>query len=276
MERFSLIKRDCRVGCIRLKADYIWQIVLVLIGALASAYAGYWFGNRPEEPAIIEYRESVNKDLRERIGDTEKLEITFDGNKLEQVSRISFGVANTSDSDFGPIELHFEIEDPRITPLFHDVTPPDTYPKDAVSLMSSKDGVYVFELDYLNRSDSIWEGTFNFSFYFGEAPPKIDLKVGSKGISLKEYDLLTPNSIATIFISNVWWLIAIYGIIIYISIRFLRTHDKIKESKFKQSLIFILKKNQSLSDDEKIDKILESSKSSPSFKEVVSKVFSKQ
>jgi len=37
-----------------LKTGHIWQVLLILIGALASAYAGYWIGHQPEESLVVE------------------------------------------------------------------------------------------------------------------------------------------------------------------------------------------------------------------------------
>ena len=36
-----------------MKAEYFWQMLFVLVGALATAYAGYWFGNQQENVSFL-------------------------------------------------------------------------------------------------------------------------------------------------------------------------------------------------------------------------------
>ncbi|WP_230432450.1 hypothetical protein [Plesiomonas shigelloides] len=121
-----------------MKTEYFWQILFVLLGALASAYAGYWFGNQPDQATNIEYRLDSNSNLQRLIGKTDKLKITYDSNDLDALSNITYLIANTSKKNLDKIKIYFEVDDKSKLPLFNNVSPPENYPDEAVTLISEK------------------------------------------------------------------------------------------------------------------------------------------
>lgn len=255
---------------------HIWQVLLIIIGALASAYAGYWAGHQPVESLIVEYRKDINKNLKSLIGDTNHIEISYDGKSLNNLSNISYTIANTTVKDLDKFKLYFEISDKKNIPIFHNVSPPKDYPKEAVTLISQKDGVYVFELEYLNRSKSLWEGV-SFSFYFtGKEPPNISVKTGTKGIGIKEYEYkkLEVFDISLLVLKNVWWLLVLAGLFQYFIYRLEKTKIEVKKEEFKEMLELTLGTQSEV--DEQVEEIINESTKSPSFIKVIKYMFSRQ
>ena len=174
------------------KKAFVLQLLLVLIGAVATAYGGYWYGNLPESIHTIEYEVSVERELKKgTFSDSKQLKMTFGDMELNELSRLSYKIANTSRKNLGKLQLHFEMPSDRKLPLFYDVDFPKNYPKKAVNLLTNMGhvgDVYVFEMDYLNRANSIWEGAITFHFYFdAKVPPEVILKAGTGGVVVKEY-----------------------------------------------------------------------------------------
>lgn len=270
-------------GCLRfpkeepLKTEHFWQIIFVLLGALASAYAGYWFGNQPDQTSTIEYRLDYNTNLQRLIGDTDKLKITYAEKNLDALSNISFSITNTSKKNLDKIKIYFEILDKSKLPIFHNVSPPKNYPNEAITLISDKNGIYVFELEFLNRTDSIWDG-INFSFYFGGSePPKIEVKTGTKGVSIQQYSLdnISKLDIAVDLIAEVWLPLIVYLAFVFLLFRFSKSLKKGKAEMYKKNIIEELSKNSDENKDVLATRIFEASKLEPKFKDIVKGMFKK-
>ncbi|MCP8688923.1 hypothetical protein [Marinobacterium sedimentorum] len=258
-----------------MKSEYIWQVMFVLVGALASAYAGYWFGNQPDESSIIEYRSDSTSNLQSLMGGNNKLKITYEGRSLDALSSTSFQIANTSEKNLDKVKIYFELEDKSNSPIFHTVSPQKVYPKEAVTLISEKNGVYVFELEYLNRTDSIWDG-IAFSFYFGGSDsPKINVKTGTKGVSIRQYtnDNISASKIFVRVIVEVWWFLLIYLSGGYLFYKYRKAERVKKENLFKSSIAAELADQEGKSEAEIVENILKVSKREPSFKETLKSMF---
>lgn len=244
-------------------------MLFVLIGALASAYAGYWFGNQPDEASVIEYRVNTMSDLQSLIGGNRKLKIAYQDTPLEALSNTSFQVANTSKKNLDKIKMYFEIEDKSELPIFHTVSPPKSYPKEAITLISESKGVYVFELEYLNRADSVWDG-IGFSFYFGGSDsPKINLKTGTKGVSIQQYSSgsISATEVIARVIAETWWFLLIYLFGGYLLFKYRKAEKAEKERIFKEKIKVALANKKAGNEADIVENILKESKKEPSFRE---------
>ncbi|MCI5121136.1 MAG: hypothetical protein D3908_08110 [Candidatus Electrothrix sp. AUS4] len=254
-----------------MKRDYFGQILFILIGAFASGYAGYWFGNQPENVITIEYRKDFSNSFRWSIGGGDKIKITYNDNMLKDVSAVSYIIANTSKKNLDKLKIYFEIKDKKSLPLFHIVKPPETYPMEAVTLISKKDGVYIFELEYLNRAESIWDG-IAFSFYFaGDKPPELSVKTGTKGILLNEYSLKKPSffEILVAMIKKFRYVVIFYIIFSLIGVRYQRAARKVRKDELKKTIESEVNKINGTEASEAVSRIMNSFYRVPSFKQVV-------
>lgn len=258
-----------------MKIDYFLQIILILVGALASAYAGYWFGNQPDDISTIEYRERSDGNLINIIGGADKLKITYGENELKKLSNRSYTIANTSKANLDKIKIYFDIENKNSLPIFHNVYTPWDYPKEAITLISDKNGVYIFELEYLNRSESIWDGVTIIFYFPGEAPSNITLKTGTKAVSIKEHSYKPPELIdyLVLIFEQVWWLIGLNFIVLYLLHRFFKTLVAMKKRDFNQKLNEFFLGEEMDKVDEKVELVIKYSKDEPSFSSVLKNMF---
>jgi hypothetical protein len=253
-----------------LKPEYIWQVLLVIIGAFASAYAGYWVGKQPEDSHVIVYREDSIDNLHRILGIADKLQITYEGIALSELSSVNYQIANTSKRNLDNVRLYFEVEDTMSTSIFHLVHPPEEYPMEAVSLVSDKDGVYVFDLEYLNRSEHLRDG-FSFAFYFaGGEPPKMAVKVGTRGVLLSRYVPKQPSGteVVLVVLEKTWYVLLIYGFAVYLSIRLSGRLRKVKVADLRSTIKAELSGIDEPERSRKVDRIMEASMRNPSLREM--------
>ena len=260
-----------------MKTEHLWQVLFILVGALASAFAGYWFGNQPDSSAIIEYRKDSNDNLHHLMGGTDELKITYGENSLEALSNASYLIANTSNKNLDKIKIYFDLKDKTILPIFHKVSPPKNYPQEAITLISKTNGVYIFELEYLNRTESIWDG-IGFSFYFGgNEAPNINVKTGTKGVSIQQFSTqgLTPTKLIVGMFKKLWWFLLIYMILGYFLFKFRRVEKREKQSMLRQAISLELESNTDREKCDVVESIIASTTKSPSFIMVVKSMFTK-
>lgn len=257
-----------------LKTEYFWQILFALVGALASGYAGYWFGNQPEAASVIEYQQHSNDNLHRIIGGTEKLQIIYGETPLDALSSISYRIANTSGKNLDKVKIYFDVQDKDILPIFHNVSPPADYPKEAITQISDQNGVYIFELEYLNRTESVWDG-IGFSFYFGGSePPDIAVKTGTKGVSLERQASGRIDTMAIFVgvIKRTWWILLAYLAIGYLYLWYVKAERKAKEAMFRTLIKAELAKTENINENQVVDNILEASKKRPSVTATIQRV----
>jgi hypothetical protein len=241
-----------------------------MVGAFASGYAGYYFGNQPEDNTVLEYNKITNKNLKNILGGVNGIKITYEDKELEKVSNSRYTIINNTDKNLDKFKLYFEVTDNNL-PLFHSITPPESYPKEAITLISKNNGIYIFEVEYLNNTTKVWDG-LDFTFYFsGSEPPEIKVKTGSKGIQIREYKYKERSTVEFFIdvVMTLWWLLSIYFILAYLVLKLGRVRRNLHKEQVDQTLIAVIKDNNELSHDEKIEKIKSSIKDSPSFSSVI-------
>jgi len=62
-----------------MRKENLWQAALVLIGAMASAYAGYLVANQPEQPGVIQYVTDNDDGLKRLFGSSSDLRLSYKG-----------------------------------------------------------------------------------------------------------------------------------------------------------------------------------------------------
>lgn len=254
-----------------MKIEYIWQLVFILLGSLASGYAGYYFGNQPEENSILEYSEHSQKNLKSIFGNVDDISISYKGAELEKISSTRFSILNYTDKNLDEFKLYFEVSDKNSLPLFHSITPPESYPKEAVKLISSNDGIYIFEVEYLNKTEESWRG-LDFVFYFsGSEPSKIDVKTGTKGLQIKEFKFGERDSSEFIFaaIQKTWWLLALYIILTYFVLKASKIRKELHKLEIYGAIEESFNNTQGVTNSENIENIKSALKTSPNFKTII-------
>jgi hypothetical protein len=217
-----------------------------------------------------------NKNLKQIFGEGNKeLKMTYGGKELGELSSVSYVIANRTKKNLDKIRLYFEIYDKDFLPVFYNVLPPKIYPKEAVTFISAVDGVYVYEIEYMNRTESIWDG-LGFAFYFaGGDPPEITLKTGTKGVAIKKYQYESPDALKVIILvfKDTWWFLPIFSLLVYFSIRFNRFEHIVKEQEMREFIAKAMTNVEGLSIEESTDSIITKTRSSPAFRKVVSAMF---
>lgn len=194
------------------------QILLVIIGALATGYAGYWFGENPDQIIEIEYRKDVDENFENVIGSDKNLEIYYDEKIVKKMSNVSYNIINNTNKNLGETKLYFETKNKDTPPIFYNIRPPENYPAKAITPTFSNEGQYIFELEYLNRANSILDGIV-FTFYFlGDSQPEMLVKTGNKGVSIKERQYRELGALERVnkIIKNLWYVFVAYLIVIYV------------------------------------------------------------
>lgn len=170
-----------------MKIEYVWQSIFVIIGALASAYGGYWVGNRPDHVQQLEYRIDTDASLKRNFGRSGDVKLIYKGSEQTDISRVTIRVANTSKKNAEKIKIYIETQDKSRSAIITDFDVPDGYPRDVVKIVAYSDGV-CFEVDYMNHTEEFWD-SFLFTLYFsGDKPPKAEVKLAAKGFSLRKYE----------------------------------------------------------------------------------------
>lgn len=254
-----------------MKIEHVWQLVFILLGAFASGYAGYYFGNQPEENSILEYIEYSQKNLKSILGNVDDISISYKGGELEKISNTRFSILNNTEKNLDKFKLYFEVSDKKSLPLFHSITPPESYPKEAVTLISSNDGVYIFEVEYLNKTEGSWRG-LDFVFYFsGSEPSKIDVKTGTKGMQIKEFKFGERDSSEFIFavIQKTWWLLALYIILAYFLLKLSKVRRGLHKIEVDRVIEESFNNTQGVTNSENIENIKSALKTSPKFKAII-------
>ena len=211
-----------------MKTEHFWQLFFIFIGAFVSAYAGYYFTNQPKEDLVLQYQTYTDINLKKTLGETGDIKVFHNGNELDNLSKSIYSVANLSANNLGKTKLYFEFNTPENLPIFHSVSSHKDIPDQAIKLLSSIDGVYIFEIDFFNKMDRIWDG-LDFNFYFvGKDQPKAIIKAGSKGLKVIEYKIETPSFIGYILIGakKLWWLLLLAGLFGYLNSKY----EKIRRS----------------------------------------------
>ncbi|MBM7071393.1 hypothetical protein JQC92_04975 [Shewanella sp. 202IG2-18] len=254
-----------------MKFDYLWQILFILLGAFASAYAGYYYANQPEEDIVLEYQEFKNKNLKKVFGETKAIKIFHGEKEIEALGNVRFSILNNSSKNIDKFKVYFEVNNADELPLFHSLTSPDSYPKEAVTLISKNEGVYIFEVEYLNRTKKRWD-SLDFVFYFADATtPKVHIKTGTKGVVLKKYEYKEKTVFEIILgsLKRIWWVLLAYSFLIYFLMKRANIRRKLHKKKIDQILIDTIEKDNDLTSEQKIEKINEVLTSSPKFSEVM-------
>lgn len=251
-----------------MKLEYLWQFIFILVGAFASGYAGYYYANQPETNTVLEYQEYTNKNLKNIFGGTESVKILYQQKELEALSSVRYSLMNNTGKNIDKFKIYFEVEDKKNIPLFHSLTPPDSYPKEAVTLISKDNGVYIFEVEYFNKTNKTWNG-LDFVFYFsGSEPSIINIKTGSKGIYLKKYEYQQLSVIHYILkaMLKMWWVLAVYILIAYVSFKVGKVRRYLHKKDIHKTLVENISENTTLSTEEKITKIKDAISTSPKIK----------
>jgi hypothetical protein len=89
-----------------MKIEYAWQAAFVIFGALATAYGGYWVGNRPEQVNILEYLIDTDASLKRNFGRSGDVKLRYKGVEQTDISRVIVRIANTSKKNAEKVKLY--------------------------------------------------------------------------------------------------------------------------------------------------------------------------
>ncbi|MEZ8832601.1 hypothetical protein AB6E63_06435 [Vibrio cyclitrophicus] len=249
-----------------MKTEHFWQLFFVFVGAFSSAYAGYYFSNQPKDTPTLTYEYIANVDLNKTLGETGDITMIYNGKELNNLTKHLYTIANLSANDLGVIKLHFEFEN-EIYPAFYTIDENKVIPKKAIRLLSNSEGSYIYEIDFINKMDRIWNGLV-FEFYFvGDEKPQISLKSGVKGLAVKErvYEPLNFTDYMLSGLKKLWWLISIAVMLSYLMMRYERQSKLVAKEKLKSALDKI---KESVSEEAIMD-IKKATEKEPSFSEVI-------
>lgn len=196
----------------KMKIEHVWQAVFVIVGALASAYGGYWVGNQPESVGALQFRIATDEGLKSIFGRSDDVRLIYKEVEQTDISRVTVQVANTTNKNVENVRIYLEVKDKSRPAIISDFTVPDGYPRDIVKVLPSEGGVYSFNVEYMNRTPEFWDG-FRFTLYFsGEKPPDVGVKVGSKGLTIKPHEFgessVTDRVVRVI--GATWWFFLLY------------------------------------------------------------------
>ena len=182
---------------VALRNERTWQFIMLVVGVLLSGYLGYFIGNIPEEISFLEYEKINRTDPYSGLFKKENLKISFQGKKLKSWSSADFSLANTTKKNLGKVKVLFEIKSKQPEFLFYEANAPRTYPTNTIKLISSKNGTYIFEIEYMNRMEAFnYPKGFRFVFNFnGNTLPEITIKTGIQGVNIKKAEYISNYSI---------------------------------------------------------------------------------
>ncbi|MFZ8767316.1 hypothetical protein LCE44_26535 [Vibrio harveyi] len=249
-----------------MKTEHFWQLFFVFVGAFSSAYAGYYFTNQPQEKPVLTYEYIESVDLNKTLGETGDITMIYKGKELKNLTKHLYTIANLSAKDLGTVKLHFEF-DGGVYPAFYTIDENKLIPRKAVRLLSNTDGSYIFELDFMNSVDRMWNGLV-FEFYFiGDEKPNITLKSGVKGLSIKEQAYTYPSFLEYLIsgLKRVWWLVGLATLLLYM----LTKYEKHSSLLAKEKLRLALNQAEGLVDEKIIKDIQLAVEKEPSFIEVI-------
>jgi hypothetical protein len=262
-----------------MKIEHLWQAIFAIIGALASAYGGYWVGNQPERVGTLEFRIDTDEGLKRFFGSSGDVRLLYKGVEQTDISRVNVRIANTSKRNTEKVRIYLQVKDKSRPAIIADFDVPEGYPRDVVKSLPPVDGVYSFEVDYMNRAPEFWDA-FRFTLYFsGEKPPEVDVRVAAKGLTLKKYDFGNVDTIDIIarVIGAMWWFLLLYAGGIYLFVRYSRVARDLRIANTKSTLTGLLS-SPAPSDSERdafLNKATKDALSSPKFTAVVRTFFGK-
>lgn len=253
-----------------MKFEYFWQLVLLVIGVIATTYAGYWMGNRPEQSNVVEYLWVYNEDATKIFGKGNEVSVLVKGSPVESIQSLTYYIANTSNKNLENLKIYFRVESEKEKLLFVDYRTSDGMPSIAMKQLSPSDDLYGFEFDYLNRSSNAWSGA-KITFYFsGEEKPTISVMPGSKGMKVQEYKETRAFSIERVLwaMSKMWPILAAYFIFFAITSYLSSSSRKLKDEMF-HNVVFDTVNDESISREDKAKRISVQYEYKPTLRETI-------
>lgn len=234
-------------------------------------------GNQPERVGTLEYRIDTDESLKRFFGSSGDVRLSYKGVEQTDISRVNVRVANTSKKNTEKVRVYLEVKDKTRPAIIADFDVPEGYPRDVVKVQPAADGVYAFDIDYMNRTPQFWDA-FRFTLYFsGPKTPDVDVKIGAKGLTLRKYDFGSVDTFDLLIrvVGSTWWFLALYAAGAYAFIKYNRIARSLRDAHAKEIMEELLAKP--LPADSEKDKYLSDARdkalSLPSFAEVVKAAF---
>ncbi len=253
-----------------MKYERTWQFILVIVGVLATSYAGYWLGNRPEKSDVITYRSIYNEDAKKIFGNAKEVTVLVKGEPVINIQSITFLLANTSNKNLGNVRVFFKVKSNKSGLLFVDHQASEDMPTIAMRPLPVSDGIRGYEFDYLNRTASVYAGA-KVTFYFsGPEKPEVSVLAGSKGLLISEYQPSAGFSLERLSLvaSKLWPVFLGYLIFSAISVYITRASRKLRERNF-FNLVYEVVSDGDAPADKKMKAISEQYFARPSLKETI-------
>jgi hypothetical protein len=261
-----------------MKKDILWQAALVVLGGLSSAYAGYWIANLPDEGGIVNYAIANDEGLKRIFGSSSDLRLNYKGQPLNDISRVNIWIANASRKSADKVQIYLEVKDKTRSAIVADYDVPQGLPRDIVRPLPAANGIYPFEIRYMNRSEDILDG-YRFSLYFsGSKSPEIDVTMAAKNLSLQKKDspfTLDKSSLFLKSMRSMWSLLTLYLVLwaltSFLISRYERARRSLRETRVTQILDDVTSRPlpQDMTKDEYLSSIREQILGSPSFIDVM-------
>ena len=259
-----------------MRKENLWQAALVLIGALASAYAGYLVANQPEQPGVIQYVTDNDDGLKRLFGSSSDLRLSYKGIPQTDISRASLLVLNKSKRAVENVRIYIEPNSKTRPAIAVDFDVPRGYPREIVKALPGENGVYPFDIKYINRGEG-YQDAFRFTLYFiGSNSPKLEATIDAKGHILQKQDSLFDRSSFILFVlKDSWWVFAVYIGVVAGYLRYGRTQRAIQEVRASEIVEGLIGNPPSPETDRQVyikdiaDRLLKS----PKFSEVLKSIF---
>lgn len=265
-----------------MKKDVLWQAALVVLGALTSAYAGYWIANQPDQAGIVNYSITNDEGLKRIFGSSSDLRLNYKGLPLNDISRATVWISNASRKSADNVQIYLEVKDKARPAIVADYDVPEGSPRDIVKPLPATHGIYPFEIRYMNRSEDMLDG-YRFSLFFaGSKSPEINVTMAAKNLTLQKKDSpfgLDRTSLFVKSMRSMWWLLTLYvvlwGLTSFLLSRYERAKRSIREARIKEILDNITTNPipQDKNKDEYIYGVREDILKAPTFVDVLKVVF---
>lgn len=195
--------------------------------------------NQPEQPGIITYATNSDEGLKRIFGSSSDLRISYKGSSLNDISRINVWVSNASKKSADNVRIYLELKDKTRQAIVADYDVPEGSPRDIVKPLPFSNGIYPFEIKYMNRNEEILDG-YRFSLLFiGSRAPEIEVKMAAKDLTLQKKDSPFSLDRTRLYVKtfgSLWWLLALYVPFFFLFTRYERTQQRIREARTKDIL----------------------------------------
>lgn len=171
-------------------------IVNVAIAVISAAATWMFTQFTPaDEISQIEYtRSTVDGYLSFDPIIANRIAITSNGKKIENISSATINFANTSKKNLENIDIEFEIEKPETGDIpeiiGRSIKGPKDFPASSISeIAKSPKGTFSYHFKVLNVSPDLATNNFQATFLFsGKVAPLVTPKIAAKGVSAVLFD----------------------------------------------------------------------------------------